>query len=411
MHMHLKLILPSLLILSAAATSALWPASDHRAALPSALALAAAVVLLAQGLASERWVHGALRAIRAALAGEPPPPVHSGEWRDVVDRIAGLQAATQEEQTARRQAADHSRRIEEALQASEERYVQAVRGAQDGLWECDLGARCMLLSPRWRHMLGLPDEAQTLSLDAWRDRLHPEDRHGAVNALDEHLASRTDRFEHVHRLLHSDGRYRWVLSRGTALRRASGTAYRVVGMDTDITKPKRVEAIVDAIAKGTAGQSGEPFFHALVQHFARALHVQCAFITECLACPATRVRTLAFWHGSGFEENFEYDLAGTPCEEVMREGRTVFHPQGLAQQFPCEVGHESYLGLPIIARDGLVIGHLAFLDHRPMPGDIIIETVYRIFTARAAVEIELGRALQRLKTACAPASVGVRADP
>ena len=115
------------------------------------------------------------------------------------------------------------------------------------------------------------------------------------------------------------------------------------------------------------------------------------------------MRTLAFWRGGDFDDNFEYDLAGTPCDLVMREGRTVFHPTGLAQVFPCEVGHESYLGLPIFARDGMVIGHLAFLDCAPMASDIVIESVYKIFTARAAVEIELSRALQRLKPAQAPA--------
>ena len=35
--------------------------------------------------------------------------------------------------------------------------------------------------------------------------------------------------------------------------------------------------------------------------------------------------------------------------------------------------------------------------------DIVIESVYKIFTARADVEIELSRALQRLKPAQAPA--------
>ena len=38
-----------------------------------------------------------------------------------------------------------------------------------------------------------------------------------------------------------------------------------------------------------------------------------------------------------------------------------------------------------------------------MPSDIVIESVYRIFTARAAAEIELSRALQRLKSPGAPA--------
>jgi PAS domain S-box-containing protein len=391
-----KLVLPGVLILTAAVAVAIWPMLHRPASLPALVVLAAAAVLLAQWLAYERRLHDVRCGLRAALAGQPCPPVHAREWSDVVAEVASLKATSQGERQALEMAVSQSRRIEEALRASEERYVLAVKGAQDGLWECDLAGKRMLLSPRWRHMLGLDGSIDSVSLDEWQERLHPDDRGEAMDALDGHLVGRTERYEHVHRLSHAEGGYRWVLSRGTALRRASGLAYRVVGLDTDITKLKRVEAIIDAIAKGTAGQSGEPFFHALVQHFARALHIECAFITECMNCPPTRARTLAFWRRGNFDENFEYDLAGTPCDLVMHEGRTVFYPTGLAEMFPCEADHESYLGLPLFARDGVVIGHLAFLDRQPMSADVVIESVYRVFTARAAVEIELSRALQGL---------------
>jgi PAS domain S-box-containing protein len=376
MSIRFKLILPTALILVLAVGLALW---QHDA--PARwMATAAALMVCGQWLAHERWAVRPLRAARTAA-----------------------QAAAQREQAALEQAASQSRRVEEALRWGEERYVAAVRGASDGLWEWDLAAQRVLISPRWKHMFGLDDSADSMTLQQWQQLLHPDDRDAALHALDAHLRGHSERYEHPHRLLHADGCFRWVLSRGTALCRATGAPYRVVGMDTDITKLKNVECVIEAIANGTAGQSGEPFFHSLVQHFARALRIDCAFITECVNRPPTRARTLAFWRGGNFDENFEYDLAGTPCDVVMREGRTVFHPSGLAQMFPREAGQESYLGLPIFARDGMVIGHLAFLDREPMPSDFVIESVYRIFTARAAVEIELSRALQRLRMVGSPA--------
>ena len=59
----------------------------------------------------------------------------------------------------------------------------------------------------------------------------------------------------------------------------------------------------------------------------------------------------------------------------------------------------------LVARDGSIIGHLAFLDREPMGPDVVLESVYRIFTARAAVEIELSRALLRLRTLAHPVPV------
>ena len=45
-----------------------------------------------------------------------------------------------------------------------------------------------------------------------------------------------------------------------------------------------------------------------------ALHVRCAVVSEFVHGD-TRVRTLAFWTGEGFLDNFEYDLVNTPCEQ------------------------------------------------------------------------------------------------
>jgi len=45
--------------------------------------------------------------------------------------------------------------------------------------------------------------------------------------------------------------------------------------------------------------------------------VRYAFVTECTDATVTRVRTLAFWMGKGFGDNFEYALADTPCENVI----------------------------------------------------------------------------------------------
>lgn len=320
-------------------------------------------------------------------------------------RCAELHQGVDEGQQALAQLTRESRRIGEALSLSEERYALALRGATDGLWEWDPATDRLMGSPRWLHMLGRDGSSgEALRLADRQALLHPDERAAVQQAMQRHLDGESERFELAHRLLHADGRYRWVLSRATAVRHASGKPYRLVGLDTDITRLKRVETLVEAIAEGTARSSGTPFFQSLVMHFARALHIDCAFITECANRPATRARTLAFWNQDGFDANFEYELAGTPCEQVYGQGTTCFHPRGVGLLFPCEAGHEGYLGLPIFARDGGVIGHLAFLHHEPLNDEVLLDSVYRIFTARAGVEIELAQALQRLAPAAASAA-------
>ena len=134
-----------------------------------------------------------------------------------------------------------------------------------------------------------------------------------------------------------------------------------------------------------------------MRHFAKALEVERVFLAECADDPPTRVRTLAFWtEGEGLRDSFEFALAGTPCEEVVREGRVCLHPQGVSQRFPREPGWESYLGLPITGSDGKVLGHLAFFGRQRARDAAMAERVSRIFLARAAAELERRRAVDRL---------------
>src|SRR5271155_5452301 len=117
--------------------------------------------------------------------------------------------------------------------------------------------------------------------------------------------------------------------------------------------------ILRAIVEGTASSTGEEFFQDLVRHLTMALGVPFAAISE-FASVNTRVRTLAFWARGRIQENFEYDLPGTPCEEVMR-GRVCQHSVGVKDRFPqakplVQLGVESYLGAPLFDGKGNVLG-------------------------------------------------------
>ncbi|SBT06532.1 PAS/PAC domain-containing protein (fragment) [Candidatus Accumulibacter aalborgensis] len=289
------------------------------------------------------------------------------------------------------------KQIEAALQLSEERYALALRGSSDGLWEWNRLSGEMLLSPRWKSMLGFADSEWLGSRERWRERIHPADLPRVEAALKAHLEGSGEPYEEQLRMRHRDGGTRWILSRGTAIRHASGKPYRVVGLDTDVTRIRRIETILNEIVEGIAGAVGEAFFHTLVQHFAQALQVSCAFITECADYPTSRQRTLAFWSDSAFREDIEYDLPGTPCETVVKEGRICFHPKNVGALYPVEAGYEGYLGIPIFASDGKVIGHLALLDSKEMADDMLFASIYRVFTARAGAEMERKIALKMLQ--------------
>lgn len=130
-----------------------------------------------------------------------------------------------------------------------------------------------------------------------------------------------------------------------------------------------------------------------MRHLAVALEVKHAFITECTDSSKTRVRSLAFWSQGKFNENFEYDLEGTPCQEVLIDGKICFHSKGVQTRFPMdtdlvELGAESYLGIPINDSSGTTIGHLAVLDNKPMNDNDHNISILKIFATRAGAELE-----------------------
>jgi diguanylate cyclase (GGDEF)-like protein/PAS domain S-box-containing protein len=129
----------------------------------------------------------------------------------------------------------------EALRRSEERYALAVRGANDGLWDWDLTANRIYYAPRWKSILGYDDGQIGDNILEWFNRVHPLDVERVKAEVLEHLAGKTSHLETEHRMLHHDGEYRWVLTRGLAVRDEQGKVVRMAGSQSDITQRKEAE--------------------------------------------------------------------------------------------------------------------------------------------------------------------------
>jgi len=136
---------------------------------------------------------------------------------------------------------DVRRRVELALRDSEERYALAARGANDGIWDWNVKSNQVYFSQRWKTMLGYEENEISTSIEEWLRRVHPEDLDRLKVAIHAHLDGTTAHLESEHRMLHRDGSYRWMLSRGLAVREPNGAAYRVAGSQTDITDRKYAE--------------------------------------------------------------------------------------------------------------------------------------------------------------------------
>jgi diguanylate cyclase (GGDEF)-like protein/PAS domain S-box-containing protein len=130
------------------------------------------------------------------------------------------------------------KQAQEALRESEERYALAARGSNDGLWDWNLTTDVIHFSPRWKAMLGYQENEIGEKPEEWFSRIHDADRTRVKEEIAAHLKGGTPHLESEHRMLHKDGTFRWMLSRGLAVHAPSGKATRMAGSQTDITEGK-----------------------------------------------------------------------------------------------------------------------------------------------------------------------------
>jgi len=160
-------------------------------------------------------------------------------------------------------------------------------------------------------------------------------------------------------------------------------------------------AALRSILQGTSTETGERFFVALVENLARALNTHGAWVTEYIQ-ERRRLRALAFWMDGQWIQNYEADLAGTPCEQVIDSANLVHFPDNLLELYPDDpdvkqIGAVSYMGIPLKDVDGRILGHLAVIDRRPIPEEPRVLTLFNIFAARASAEMQRLRAEKQVR--------------
>jgi len=160
------------------------------------------------------------------------------------------------------------------LKASEERYALAMHGANDGLWDWDIahGGRTYF-SPRFCQLIGLPDGRSHTDASPFLERLHPDDAPTYRAKMIEHLKGINPQFMLEHRIRQADGSYRWIMTRGMALRDGRGRAIRMAGSISDVHLRKRAEQQLmhDALHDGLTSLPNRALF---VEHVRLALGQQ-----------------------------------------------------------------------------------------------------------------------------------------
>jgi PAS domain S-box-containing protein len=132
------------------------------------------------------------------------------------------------------------RAIEQSLRASEERFRLAAEAVAAIIFDWDLEADCIFRSPAVAKVIGFtPEETDTRS-DWWFGRIHPDDV-DTMRAEVNHAIVGANAYSVEYRILHRDGHWVPVWSRGLIVRDETGKAMRIVGSTMDVSERRTAE--------------------------------------------------------------------------------------------------------------------------------------------------------------------------
>ncbi|MBE7200945.1 MAG: PAS domain S-box protein [Parafilimonas terrae] len=134
-----------------------------------------------------------------------------------------------------------SRRAEQALRDTEERYRLAARATNDTIWDWDLATNHI----RWNEALhtahGHAPDAVEPTGDWWIAQIHPDDRARVDRSIHAVIDGGGATWMDEYRFRRADGTYADILDRGNVVRDAQGKAVRMIGAMFDISERKRAE--------------------------------------------------------------------------------------------------------------------------------------------------------------------------
>jgi PAS domain S-box-containing protein len=166
----------------------------------------------------------------------------------------------------------------------------------------------------------------------------------------------------------------------------------------DITVQKTINDTQQFLAqKGWMG-AGYEFFPSLVKHVADILKVDYAFVATVDDDSVSK--TVALYVQGNIVDNIEYELVGTPCNNVYAKDICAYE-KNVQELFPedkmlVDMGAEGYVGMPLWDSTGKSIGLIAVLSTQQINHVTLVKMVLQLISVRVSGELERKQAEQAL---------------
>ncbi len=302
---------------------------------------------------------------------------------------------------------DRNRQVLELQQPEAEAWLRSAFEASGvGLGWSDLEGRWVRANDALCNLVGYT-EAE-LQATNFQTLTHPDDLALDLQQLAQLLRGEIKSYQLQKRYIHKQGHPVWVVLTVSLVRDAAGQPCYLLGQMQNISQQVQLEAehqrrenLIRNIAAGISAATGYAFFQSLVEYLQALLDVDQVVVSELLPPSYTHGRVMAGLNQRDSLAGLEYELAGTPCEQVVRSGYQLY-PANIQELFPNNgflptIQAESYAGIGLVSASGKPIGVLWVMHTQPIAHSEFIQEVLTIFAARAGAELERQRSEENLR--------------
>lgn len=185
----------------------------------------------------------------------------------------------------------------------------------------------------------------------------------------------------------------------------------VMILTMDITAVKRREMALATLTG--AGQNGADFFEEAARSLAAGLGYRCAGIGQ-LVDGGKRIALLAFCAGEGESLAGTFEVAATPCEQVLAKAGFVAIDRDVTAFYPSDAllrkhGAVSYVGDVVADISGQPIGIVFALDDKTGRNSHKQREITSLIAARVSLELQRREAEHQLRQAKEAAEIASRA--
>src|SRR5574343_49781 len=146
-----------------------------------------------------------------------------------------------------------TKKIEEKLRASNERFEKSTLATNDSIWDWNLEDNSIYRGNGFKKLFGyaVPNKIYDIDiLNLIKSRVHPDEAEEVIDSLKKAIKNpKKTNWEKEYRYIKANGKYAFVVNRGIIIRNESGVATRIVGALQDITERREHEESLKILNK------------------------------------------------------------------------------------------------------------------------------------------------------------------